>query len=78
MFALYLKELRSFLSSVTGYVVITVFLVTIGLFLWFFPNEFNVLDYGYANLDGLFGNAVPGSEQQQTLDAYKNRQADLG
>jgi hypothetical protein len=30
------------------------------------------------NLDGLFGNAVPGSEQQQTLDAYKNRQADLG
>lgn len=29
-------------------------------------------------LDGLFGNAVPGSEQQQTLDAYKNRQADLG
>jgi ABC-2 type transport system permease protein len=54
MFALYLKELRSFLSSITGYVVITVFLVTIGLFLWFFPNEFNVLDYGYANLDGLF------------------------
>lgn len=30
------------------------------------------------NLDGLFGNAVQGSEQQQTLDAYKNRQADLG
>ena len=29
-------------------------------------------------LDGLFGNAVPGAEQQQTLDAYKNRQADLG
>ena len=54
MFALYLKEIRSFLSSITGYVVILVFLITTGLFLWFFPTELNVLDYGYANLDGLF------------------------
>jgi len=54
MFALYLKEIRAFLSSITGYVVILVFLVTTGLFLWFFPNDFNILDYGYANLDGLF------------------------
>lgn len=54
MLALYLKEIRTFLSSVTGYVVILVFLVVTGLFLWFFPNDFNVLDYGYANLDGLF------------------------
>ena len=54
MLALYLKEIRAFLSSITGYVVILVFLVTTGLFLWFFPNDFNILDYGYANLDGLF------------------------
>ncbi len=54
MYALYLKEIRSFLSSITGYVVILVFLVSTGLFLWFFPNDFNILDYGYANLDGLF------------------------
>lgn len=54
MFALYLKEIRAFLSSVTGYVVILVFLMTTGLFLWFFPTDFNILDYGYANLDGLF------------------------
>ena len=54
MFALYLKEIRAFLSSITGYIVILVFLVTTGLFLWFFPNDFNILDYGYANLDGLF------------------------
>ncbi len=54
MFALYLKEIRSFLSSITGYIVILVFLITTGLFLWFFPTEFNVLDFGYANLDGLF------------------------
>lgn len=54
MIALYLKEIRAFLSSITGYVVILVFLVTTGLFLWFFPNDFNILDYGYASLDGLF------------------------
>ena len=54
MFALYLKEIRSFLTSITGYVVILVFLITTGLFLWFFPSDFNILDYGYANLDGLF------------------------
>jgi len=54
MYALYLKEIRAFLSSITGYVVILVFLITTGLFLWFFPNDFNILDYGYANLDGLF------------------------
>lgn len=54
MFALYLKEIRAFLSSITGYIVILVFLITTGLFLWFFPNDFNILDYGYANLDGLF------------------------
>ena len=54
MFALYLKEIRAFLSSITGYVVIIVFLLTTGLFLWFFPGEFNILDFGYANLDGLF------------------------
>ena len=54
MFALFLKEIRSFLSSLIGYIVITVFLIVVGLFLWVFPTEFNILDYGYANVDGLF------------------------
>ena len=54
MFALFLKEIRSFLSSIIGYMVIIVFLVVVGLFLWVFPTDFNILDYGYANVDGLF------------------------
>lgn len=54
MSALYFKEIRSFLSSLMGYVIILVFLVSVSLFLWIFPNDFNVFDYGYANLDGLF------------------------
>jgi len=54
MVSLFFKELRSFLSSLIGYVVIGVFLIITGLFLWVLPNDFNILDYGYANLDGLF------------------------
>jgi ABC-2 type transport system permease protein len=47
------KEISAFLSSLIGYMVIGVFLVTTGLFVWIFPN-FNVLDAGYATLDGFF------------------------
>jgi ABC-2 type transport system permease protein len=51
---LYLKEIRTFLSSLIGYIVIIVFLLINGLFLWVFQGEFNILDFGYANMDGLF------------------------
>jgi ABC-2 type transport system permease protein len=54
MWALFLKEIRSFLSSLTGYIVIGVFLIITGLFLWVLPSESNIIDYGYANVDGLF------------------------
>ena len=54
MMALLLKEIRSFLSSLIGYVVIGVFLLLTGLFMWIFPGELNALDNGYANLDTLF------------------------
>ena len=54
MWTLLKKEISGFLNSVLGYVVISVFLVVNGLFLWVFPLESNILDFGYANLDGLF------------------------
>ncbi len=54
MFTLYKKEINSFLNSILGYVVIAVFLIVNGLFLWVFPLESNIMDFGYANLDGLF------------------------
>lgn len=54
MITLLIKELSSFLSSLIGYIVIAVFLATIGLFMWVFPIDFNVFDQGYANIDGLF------------------------
>jgi len=51
---LFRREIGSFFSSLTGYVVIVVFLVINGLFLWVFPGEFNVPDSGYASLDPMF------------------------
>jgi len=54
VFALYKKELSSFFSSLTGYLTMIVFLVVTGLMLWVFKSGFNLLDYKYAGLDGLF------------------------
>ena len=54
MIALYKKELAAFFSSLIGYLAIGVFLALTGLLLWVFPGSLNVLDYGYATLDGLF------------------------
>lgn len=54
MFTLLRKEINSFLSSLIGYAVIVVFLLINGLFLWVFPLEFNILDFGFASIDNLF------------------------
>jgi ABC-2 type transport system permease protein len=54
MVSLVKKEIGSFFSSLTGYVVVIVFLVINGLFVWVFPGELNIPDSGYATLDTLF------------------------
>ncbi|MFP4555474.1 MAG: gliding motility-associated ABC transporter permease subunit GldF [Bacteroidales bacterium] len=54
MYAIYIKELNSFFSSLTGLIAAIVFLVINALFIWVFPGELNVLDSGYASLDTLF------------------------
>jgi ABC-2 type transport system permease protein len=56
MFSIFKKEIRSFLSSLIAYVVMIVFLISIGLFMWILP-DYNVFDMGYANLDTLFSMA---------------------
>ena len=53
MKSLFLKEITSFFGSLTGYLVLVLFLVAIGLLVWVFP-ESSVLDYGYADLESLF------------------------
>jgi ABC-2 type transport system permease protein len=54
MITLLKKEVSAFLSSLIGYIVITVFLLINGLFLWVFASDFNIPDFGYASLEGLF------------------------
>ena len=54
MLPLFRKEFNGFLNSLIGYIVIIVFLLATGLFLWVFPIQMNLLDFGYASLDGLF------------------------
>ncbi len=54
MFTLFRKELNSFFSSLIGYLVISIFLIANGLFLWVFPGGYNILDNGYATLEPLF------------------------
>ena len=54
MYPLVKKEISSFFSSLTGYLVIIVFLIVNSLFMWVFPGELNVFEAGYASLDTLF------------------------
>lgn len=54
MWALYKKEIYSFLSSLVGFIVMATFLVLTGLFVWIFPGELNLLDSGYADLQPFF------------------------
>lgn len=54
MLSLYIKEIKTFLSSIIGYIFIGVFLIVSGLFLWVFPNIDNIMEAGLADLQGLF------------------------
>ncbi|MEN8187212.1 MAG: gliding motility-associated ABC transporter permease subunit GldF [Bacteroidota bacterium] len=54
MLAILKKELNSFFASPTGYLVIAVFLVINGLFLWVFKGDFNILNAGFADLNSFF------------------------
>ena len=53
MLAVYRKEINAFFASLIGYVVIGVFLIVTGLFLFVFP-ETSLLNYGYATLGPFF------------------------
>ncbi|MDR2972396.1 MAG: gliding motility-associated ABC transporter permease subunit GldF [Bacteroidales bacterium] len=54
MYSLYRKEIKSYLSSLIGYIFIGVFLIIAGLFIWVFPNINNVLFSNMASLQGFF------------------------
>lgn len=53
MLSVFRKEINQFFNSLIAYIVIIVFLTGIGLFMWVFP-QYNVLDYGFADMNTLF------------------------
>ena len=54
MLPLIKREINSFFASPIGYMVIALFLVFNGLFLWVFSGSFNILDAGFADLSAFF------------------------
>jgi len=54
MFSIFKKELNTFFSSLTGYLVIVIFLLVNAWFLWIGRGAFNIFDGGFATLGGLF------------------------
>lgn len=51
---MYRKELTYYFSTPIAYVVIGLYLLTVSLFLWVIPGEWNIIDSGYADANGLF------------------------
>ena len=51
---MYKKELRYYFSTPIAYIVIGLYLLAISLFLWVIPGQWNIIDSGYAQVDGLF------------------------
>lgn len=54
MKAIIIRELKSFFGSPIGYLVIAIFLLLNGLFLWVFEGDYNILNSGFADLSPFF------------------------
>lgn len=57
MWSIYKKEINTFLNSLIAYLVMAVFLVSMGLLVWVFPDT-SIFEYGYADM-GIFFNLAP-------------------
>ena len=81
---LFKKEIQGFFSSLTGYLVIAVFLSVTGLCLWVFPGALHIPESGYASLDSLFYIApwvflflVPAITMRSFAEEYKTGTIEL-
>jgi len=84
MYSLFIKEITSFFNSLTGYIVIIIFLLLNSLFMWVFEGGMNLLDSGYATLDTLFILApwvflmlIPAITMRSFADEKRNGTLDL-
>jgi len=54
MLAIFKREITSYFTSATGYLVMGLFLALNGLLLWVIRGPFNIFDNGFADLSGFF------------------------
>nr|WP_315233304.1 gliding motility-associated ABC transporter permease subunit GldF [uncultured Flavobacterium sp.] len=54
MKSIVLREIKSFFGSPIGYLVIAIFLIINGLFLWVFEGDYNIMNTGFADLTPFF------------------------
>jgi len=54
MIALFKKEISVFFGTLTGYLIIAIFLLVNGITLWYNSNKFSIIENGYANMDMFF------------------------
>jgi len=84
MWNLFVKEIKSFLYSFVGYIVLAVFLLINGVLLWLLQSSFNILNYGYATLESFFLLApfvflflVPAISMKMISDEYSSGTIEL-
>lgn len=54
MKSILIREIKSFFGSPIGYLVIAIFLLLNGLFLWVFEGDYNILNSGFADMTPFF------------------------
>ncbi|TXD47279.1 gliding motility-associated ABC transporter permease subunit GldF [Polaribacter sp. IC073] len=84
MIAILKKEFNSFFASPIAYLVIGVFLLINGLFLWIFKDDFNILNAGFADLNPFFFLApwvflflIPAITMKSFADEFNNGTIEL-
>ena len=84
MFPILKKEFNSFFASPIAYLVIGVFLMINGLFLWIFKDDFNILNAGFADLNPFFFLApwvflflIPAITMKSFADEFSNGTIEL-
>ena len=78
MYALFKKEINTFFSHNSGVIIILSYLLTNGAFLWLFSSDFNILDSGFTQMNGLFSLSpflllvfIPALTMRLFADEYK-------
>ncbi|WP_299672302.1 gliding motility-associated ABC transporter permease subunit GldF [uncultured Polaribacter sp.] len=84
MIAILKKEFNSFFSSPIAYLVIGVFLLINGLFLFIFKDDFNILNAGFADINSFFYLApwvflflIPAITMKSFADEFNNGTIEL-